>query len=92
MKKQNFVADRAKVQDLKTIARTSARVDFFKGCPKQYDSLLTMIDKLTFDSTPPYEALLKLLLEVSGENAGLFLRSKHILQRVLFFSVAQKTA
>ncbi|CAD5218599.1 unnamed protein product [Bursaphelenchus okinawaensis] len=63
-----MVTDRAKVQDSKTSARTTARASFFAGCPKQYDKLMDMIDKLAFDSTPPYSDFQKVLLEGCEEN------------------------
>ncbi|CAD5224571.1 unnamed protein product [Bursaphelenchus xylophilus] len=62
-----MVTDRAKVQETKLSIRTTNRTAFFAGCPKQYDRLMEMIDKLAFDSCPPYQEFQKILVEACEE-------------------------
>lgn len=52
------------MQEAKQSVRGPKRAEFFNGCPRQYDTLLDLIDKLSFESQPPYDELQKLLLEV----------------------------
>ncbi|KAI6172801.1 Protein kinase domain-containing protein [Aphelenchoides besseyi] len=63
-----LVTDRQRVQEAKQNIRTAGRVDFFSGCPQKYNQLMTMIDGLTFEAQPPYEQILKLLLEICQDH------------------------
>ncbi|KAI6204660.1 Protein kinase domain-containing protein [Aphelenchoides besseyi] len=63
-----LVTDRLRVQEAKQNIRTAGRVDFFSGCPQKYNQLMTMIDALTFEAQPPYEQILKLLLEICQDH------------------------
>lgn len=53
--------DRTKVEELKKHARVDGRIDFLSTCPKCYDQILTLIDGLSFEATPPYVEMQKLL-------------------------------
>ncbi|KAH7724631.1 CK1/WORM6 protein kinase [Aphelenchoides avenae] len=67
-----LTVDRTKVHQAKIHARGDGRDDFLRGklpcCPKQYTRLLEMIDELTFEAAPPYEPIVKLLMEVCAES------------------------
>ncbi|CAJ0950225.1 unnamed protein product, partial [Mesorhabditis belari] len=62
------VVDRTAVQLAKTHARTSGRVQFLYECPRQFDSLLNMVDDLQFESTPKYEAMMDLINQTCDEH------------------------
>ncbi|KAI6231680.1 Protein kinase domain-containing protein [Aphelenchoides besseyi] len=63
-----LVTDRLRVQEAKQNARTAGRIEFFSGCPQKFNQLLTTIDGLTFEAQPPYEQILKLLLEICQDH------------------------
>ena len=46
------------------------------SCPKAYDLILTMIDNMTFESTPAYEEIIKLLEDICQE-AGISMDQKY---------------
>lgn len=80
-------SDRSKVQEAKIFARNDGRKDFLSGCPRPYDQILTMIDKMTFDSTPPYEEILKLLEEYCKE-VGISMTQKYDWGKTYLFCVS----
>uniref|UniRef100_A0A7E4ZQ96 Protein kinase domain-containing protein n=1 Tax=Panagrellus redivivus TaxID=6233 RepID=A0A7E4ZQ96_PANRE len=63
-----LVVDRSRVQDAKIRARAEGRADFLQNCPKQYDQILNVLDKLSFEAAPPYEQISKILLDCCAEN------------------------
>ncbi|VDO27022.1 unnamed protein product [Haemonchus placei] len=57
-----LVTDRTQVYAAKTAAREGeARVNFLSDTPPQYNMLLTWIDALVFEDTPPYSRFYSLL-------------------------------
>uniref|UniRef100_A0AC35GI52 Protein kinase domain-containing protein n=1 Tax=Panagrolaimus sp. PS1159 TaxID=55785 RepID=A0AC35GI52_9BILA len=63
-----MATDRAKVEELKKYARVDGRKDFLSTCPKCYDQILSLIDGLSFEATPPYVEMQKLLDTYCSEN------------------------
>ncbi|CAD6184910.1 unnamed protein product [Caenorhabditis auriculariae] len=63
-----LVTDRTAVQKAKEAARGSGRQQFLFEVPSQYDKILSLIDALSFEATPDYNALCKLIEEVREEK------------------------
>ncbi|KHJ93233.1 hypothetical protein OESDEN_06858 [Oesophagostomum dentatum] len=64
-----LVTDRAQVYAAKLAARQGdGRTQFLGDTPKQYDTLLTWIDALVFEDTPPYSKFYKMLDSLREER------------------------
>lgn len=59
-----MVLERVGVQAGKQMARKAGRAQFFHNCPRQYDTILVLIDALKFEDDPKYEDLYHNLEEV----------------------------
>ena len=63
-----FVAlnyDQAEVYTKKLLSRTTEKDTFFMGCAKKYESVLRMIDVLSFEDEPDYDAMCGVFEEVT---------------------------
>uniref|UniRef100_A0A9J2PQ10 Protein kinase domain-containing protein n=1 Tax=Ascaris lumbricoides TaxID=6252 RepID=A0A9J2PQ10_ASCLU len=69
------VKERVGVQAGKQMARKAGRAQFFHNCPRQYDTILVLIDALKFEDDPKYEDLYHNLEEIRKEN-GIRMHSK----------------
>lgn len=47
------------------MARDAGRTQFFHQCPKQYETLMGMIDGLVFEDSPKYNEFVDVLMDVS---------------------------
>ncbi|TKR76810.1 hypothetical protein L596_017890 [Steinernema carpocapsae] len=64
-----MVTDRHKVYECKLACREDFRAALFGSLPKQFDELLTQIDKLTFEAQPHYADFVKLLAQVCEDHS-----------------------
>ncbi|KAK0423471.1 hypothetical protein QR680_008159 [Steinernema hermaphroditum] len=63
-----MVTDRQKVFECKLACRGDFRPALLGALPKQFDELLSLVDKLSFESQPPYGEFIKLLAQICEEN------------------------
>ncbi|CAI5439929.1 unnamed protein product [Caenorhabditis angaria] len=63
-----FLTDRAAVGKAKIHAREEGRANFFFKLPKQFDTILQMIDSYAFETRPEYRQIKKLINEIRAEN------------------------
>lgn len=63
-----LVSERAAVQRAKEAARKDGRAQFLFETPPQYDKLLNIVDALSFEATPDYAGMVKLIEEVREEK------------------------
>ncbi|VDN43137.1 unnamed protein product [Gongylonema pulchrum] len=49
------------------MARDAGRAQFFHECPRQYDTLMKMIDSLVFDDAPKYNEFVEVLMDIKRE-------------------------
>uniref|UniRef100_A0A8R1TMD2 Protein kinase domain-containing protein n=1 Tax=Onchocerca volvulus TaxID=6282 RepID=A0A8R1TMD2_ONCVO len=62
------VVDRNIAYQGKMNVRNEERKEFLANCPKQYDSIMTLIDRLDFADQPNYDDIYKLLDQVREEH------------------------
>uniref|UniRef100_A0A158P682 Protein kinase domain-containing protein n=1 Tax=Angiostrongylus cantonensis TaxID=6313 RepID=A0A158P682_ANGCA len=75
-----LVTDRAQVYVAKQAAREGdGRKNFLSDTPPQYNSLLTWIDALVFEDTPPYSKFYNLLETVCSEQIS---RCRRIIEKL----------
>ncbi|VDM39685.1 unnamed protein product [Toxocara canis] len=60
-----FVRERNAAEEAKKHARAEGRTEFLHNCPKEYDTILSMIDALEFEQNPNYNHICALLNEVA---------------------------
>lgn len=53
------------MQAAKLMARDAGRTQFFHQCPRQYETLMRMIDELVFEDSPKYSEFVDILMDVS---------------------------
>ncbi|KAL4001626.1 Protein kinase domain family protein [Acanthocheilonema viteae] len=61
------VSERAGVQAAKLMARDAGRTQFFHQCPKQYETLMGMVDGLVFEDSPKYNEFEDVLMDIKKE-------------------------
>lgn len=78
--------DRAVVQSEKEAVRDDGMEKFFDKCPKQFASLLQIIDCLKFEQEPPYEKIYDILNDVSAYTMTLLFSFDHFLKCLTLLS------
>ncbi|CAB3405180.1 unnamed protein product [Caenorhabditis bovis] len=63
-----FLTERAAVGKAKEHVRAEGRKNFFHNVPKQFETILNMIDGYQFETRPDYKAIKRLIQEVRNEN------------------------